>query len=89
MKKRKLSRREVIEDLKKLFGHKKNSTDVVCSEHGDDTATFMVNKHYLERFDVLERLQNYFYDVCIDKGQCRIESITFVYTTFFIEKRIN
>lgn len=85
MEKKKLSSKEVVADLKKLFEYDENNRNVIVAEK-DDSVTFMVNKQYLERFEVIERLRDYFEDKYIDSGQCRIESLTFVYTVFFIEK---
>jgi hypothetical protein len=85
MEKKKLSRKEVVADLKKLFEYDENNRNVIVDEE-NDSVTFMVNKQYLGRFEVIERLKDYFEDKYIDGGQCRIESLTVVYTVFFIEK---
>ena len=84
----KLTKQETIEALKKLFDYEshKENREVIVAEH-DYGATFMIDKRYLERYEVIERLQNFFTNKVIDGGQCRIDSITLLYTSFFIEDR--
>lgn len=84
----KITKQETIEALKKLFDYEshKEKKEVIVAEH-DYGATFMIDKRYLERYEVIERLQNFFADKVIDGGQCRIDSITLLYTSFFIEHR--
>ena len=85
---KKISRQEAVLALKELFdyeGHKE-SKQVIVVEH-DDKTTFMIDKRYLEMYEVIHKLQDFFSDKVIDKGQCRIENITLVWTTFFIEDR--
>ena len=83
----KLTKQEAAEALKKLFGYEENreSRNVIVSGASDGSTTFMVNKQYLEREEVIGRLQDFFADKCIEKGQCRVEGVTFVWTTFVIE----
>lgn len=86
--KTKITKAETVEGLKKLFGYENNkeNKNVMVSEK-DGKTTFMVNKMYLERYDVIDKLQDFFADKYIEDGQCRIENITFVYTIFHIEDR--
>ena len=82
----KLTKVEAVEGLKKLFDYENNkeNRNVMVSEK-DGNTTFFVNKGYLERYDVIERLQDFFADKYIEDGQCRVDNITFIYTIFHIE----
>ena len=83
-----LTKQETVEALKELFDYENNkeSKNVLVVENKEEgKTTFMVNKQYMERFEVIDRLQDFFADKVVNEGQCRIENITFVYTIFFIE----
>lgn len=85
-----LTKQETIEALKELFDYKNNkeSKNVLVVENKEEgRTTFMVNKQHMERFEVINKLQEFFADKVIDGGQCRINNITFVFTAFFIEDR--
>ena len=85
-----LTKQETVEALKELFDYKNNKESnnvIVVEEQSGDRTTFMVNKQYLERFEVIDKLQEFFADKVIDDGQCRIDNITFVFTYFFVENR--
>ena len=56
-------------------------------ENDNDTATFMLDKRKYERGEIIGKLSEYFKDVNIVDGLCRIDGITFVFTTVKIEKR--
>ena len=84
-----ITRREAIEAIKGMFetntGQKDNVSSLV--EEADDTATFMLDKRKYERGEIIGKLSEYFNDVNIMDGLCRIDGITFVFTTVKIEKR--
>ncbi len=69
---------EVISDLKELFELNKEN-DFGSSESDNK---FMIDKRQFNRFEVLEKLQNYFSDKTIDGGYLKVDNITFVHTTF-------
>ena len=82
-----------IEDLPQVTfptagqGEGKEDNASMLTERENDTATFMLDKRKYERGEVIEKLSEYFNGVSIIDGQCRIESITFVFTTVHIEER--
>ena len=85
-----LTKQETVEALKELFDYENNKESnnvIVVEEQSGDRTTFMVNKQYLERFEIIDKLKEFFADKIIDGGQCRIDNITFVFTSFFIENR--
>lgn len=53
----------------------------------DDNASFLIDKREFERFEVIDKLQEFFADKNIIDGQCRIDSLTFLYTSVKIENR--
>lgn len=81
MKKSELTKEQVINDLKKEF----NITDCSLSKYSD--GTFLIDKREFQRYDTIEKLLRYFADKIIIKGQCRVENITLLYTTFHIENK--
>lgn len=86
-----LTKQETVEALKELFDYENNkeSKNVLVVENKEEgRTTFMVNKQYMERFEVIDKLQGFFADNVIDGGQCRIGNITLLYTVFFIENRL-
>ena len=84
-----ITRREAIEAIKEMFetntGRDDNAS--VLTENEDDTATFMLDKRKYERGEIIGKLSEYFNDANIVDGLCRIDGITFVFTTVKIEKR--
>lgn len=85
-----LTKQETVEALKELFDYENNKESknvLVVENKKEGRTTFMVNKQYLERFEVINKLQGFFSDKVIDGGQCRVDNITFVFTAFFIEDR--
>lgn len=85
-----LTKQETVEALKELFDYennKENKNVLVVENKEEGRTTFMVNKQYMERFEVIDKLEFFFADKAVDEGQCRIDNITFVYTIFFIEDR--
>lgn len=84
-----ITKAQAIEDLKKIFNvssdmeeHRKGKLSF-CTDEGD----FFIDKRDCEYYGVLEKLQDYFKDKVIKDGQCRIDSIVLLYTTFHIEDR--
>lgn len=84
-----LTKQETIEALKQAFDYEahKDSREVMVTEKENGDATFMIDKRYMERFEVIDKLREFFADKFIDGGQCRVDNITFVFTAFFIEDR--
>lgn len=83
-----LTKQETVEALKELFDYennKENKNVLVVENKEEGKTTFMVDKQYMERFEVIDKLQGFFADKVIDGCQCRIDNITFVFTAFFIE----
>ena len=92
MKKTTIPRKQVISDIKEMFGipadgkRKDEGGCSFCSEKDDDTATFCIDKRHCERDEVIGRLSGYFSDKLIEGGLCRVENITFIWTQFHIGK---
>lgn len=84
-----ITKKEAVDALKKLFDYEahREKKEVMVSEKENGDATFMVNKQYMERFEVIDRLQDFFYGKSIEGGQVRVGNITFVYTIFYVEDR--
>ena len=84
-----MTRREAIETLKGMFETNTGQEDNVSRliENDNDTATFMLDKRKYERGDIIEKLSELFKGVNITNGLCRIDGITFVFTTVKIEER--
>lgn len=86
-----ISRKQAISDLRELFGlpaeGKRQDYDgcSFCSKKENDTAAFCIDKRHFERYEVLQKLSEYFADKVIDGGRCRVDNITFVWTRFWIE----
>ena len=84
-----MTRREAIEAIKGMFETNTDQVDNVSRliENDNDTATFMLDKRKYERGEIIGKLQKYFDGVNIIDGLCRIDGITFVFTTVKIEER--
>jgi hypothetical protein len=84
-----MTRREAIEAIKGMFETNTGQQDNVSRliENDNDTATFMLDKRKYERGEIIGKLSDYFKDVNIVDGLCRIDGITFVFTTVTIEER--
>lgn len=80
----KKTKQEVINDLKTIFPV--DGINVIVREENGN-ARFNINKQYLERSAVIEKLMQYFNGLEIINGQCRIDNITLVFTAFYIEDR--
>lgn len=89
--KKEITLQEAIDGIKGLFNvktfeaHEDGESFVSLKENGE--ATFFFDKRQYWRDDVINRLVEYFNDKVIIDGQCRIDSITFVWTTVYLEKR--
>lgn len=84
-----MTRREAIEAIKGMFETNTGQEDNVSRliENDNDTATFLLDKRKYERGVIIEKLSELFKGVNITNGLCRIDSITFVFTTVKIEER--
>lgn len=84
-----ITRREAIDAIKGMFetntGEADNASTLIETEN--DTATFMLDKRKYERYEIIDKLSKFFDGVRILNGQCRIDSITFVFTNVSIEMR--
>ena len=81
-----ITKEQAIADLKKIF----NTTsweDRVEGRSFADNGDFFIDKREYTRPSVIEKLQAYFTDKTIIDGQCRLEGITLLWTTFHIEDR--
>lgn len=89
MGKTKITKEEAVLQMKHLFGYENDdSRRVMVSENGGVT-TFMVNKEYMTRLDVVSRLRDFFSDKVIDGGLCRIDNMTLVYTIVTIDDLVD
>lgn len=84
-----MTRREAIEAIKGMFETNTGQEDNVSRliENDNDTATFMLDKRKYDRGEIIGKLSEYFKDVNIVDGLCRIDGITFLFTTVKIEER--
>ena len=86
-----ISRSRVISDLRDLFGlpcdgmRRDDTGCSFCTVKENDTGDFFIDKKHFERYEVLQKLKEYFADKVIDGGWCRVDNITFVWTQFHIE----
>ena len=84
-----MTRREAIEAIKGMFETNTGQQDNISRlfEEDNDTATFMLDKRKYERGEFIGKLNEYFKGVNIVDGLCRIDGITFMFTTVKIEER--
>jgi len=84
-----MTRREAIEAIKGMFETNTGEADnaSMLTENENDTATFMLDKRKYERGEIIGKLSELFKGVKITDGLCRIDGITFVFTTVKIEER--
>lgn len=81
-----ITKEQAIADLEKIF----NTTsweDRIEGKSFADKGDFFIDKREYTRLYVIEKLQEYFADKTIIGGQCRLEGITLLWTTFHIENR--
>ena len=70
----------VKKELKELFDIDDNLENGTYETNGK----FRISKKQMERFEVIDKLQNYFNGVGVKDGYVSVGSITFVHTTFEI-----
>lgn len=76
-----ISKEQAIQDLENLFGISESS---LSKRNGN---LFLIDKREYERFEVIDKLTEYFSSRCLDNGQgCKISNITLLYTAFEITK---
>lgn len=80
-KKKKISIEQVGEDLRELFDIDKEGGASYSNEN-----RFGIYKNEFGRLHVIDALGDYFKDKVIDGGYLKVDSITFVFTTFTIEE---
>ena len=72
-----ISKEQAIQDLEALFGISGKS---MSKRNGD---CFLIDKREYERYEVIEKLINYFSSHSLDNGLgCKVSRITLLYTTF-------
>lgn len=76
------TKEEVISDLKTVFHIGEDG----CLSR-ENKGSFFIDKREYERDDVISMLRKYFENRVITDGQCRIDSITLMYSMFHIEDR--
>lgn len=70
----------VKKELRELFDIDNNEDKGTYEANGK----FGISKQQMERFEVINKLQNYFNGVGVEDGYVKVGSITFVHTTFEI-----
>lgn len=76
-----INKEQAIQDLEELFGISEKS---LSKRNGN---CFLIDKREYERFEVIEKLMDYFSSRSLDNGQgCKVSNITLLYTTFEIVK---
>ena len=68
----------VIKELKELFDIDNNKEKGSFETNGK----FGISKQHMERFEVIDKLKNYFNGVGVIGGYVSVGSITFIHTTF-------
>lgn len=78
-----ITRYDAIEAIKGMFETNTFKADNISLfvDGANDTAVFKLDKRKYPRDEVVGKLVDYFKGKVIKDGECRIESITFVYTT--------
>ena len=70
----------VKNELRELFDIDNNKEKGTYEINGK----FGISKQQMERFEVIDKLQNYFKGVGIENGYVSVDPITFIHTTFEI-----
>lgn len=88
----KITKEKAVDDIKNIFHvssvNDKKEEDITSFYSQEDGRTsFFIDKRKYNRMEVISSLSEYFSDKYISEGQCRIESITLLYTVFHIEDR--
>jgi len=83
-KRREVTKEQAIEELRELFGITEEFEPTKAMEKD---GRFHVNKQYMERFLVIEKLQEYFsINMFVPNYYLEVDSITFVTTAFEIKE---
>lgn len=84
-----MDRKEAIELIVSNFDITKEKRDEKSFyiEEDDSTASFFFDKRQYLRGEVVAKLVELFNGVNIIDGQCRIDPLTLLWTTVYIEKR--
>ena len=87
-----ISKQQAVEAIKGMFEllpfDKKEDGKSFFTEKEDKVCFWFDKRQYL-RFEVIDKLTEYFADKNIVGGQCRIESLTILWTVVHIENRVN
>lgn len=70
----------IKKELRELFDVENNLDKGTLESDGK----FYISKKHIERFEVLNKLQNYFNGVYVENGYIKVDPITMVHTTFEI-----
>ncbi len=85
--KQEITKEKAIEELKELFNIPDEQTKETWMNGYETDGRFGINKLYMERFYVIEKLHEYFKDKMFEKGLgLVVGSITFIYTNFEIKE---
>lgn len=85
-----ITKQQAVEIIKNAFELKEFSErEEGKSFYGEDgeTVTFLFDKRQYDRYTVIEKLKECFNGKNIEGGQCRIESMTLLWTIAHIENR--
>ena len=74
------TKEKVKKELRELFDIDNNQNKGSYETNGK----FGISKKQMERFEVINKLQNYFNGVGVENGYVKVGSITFLHTTFEI-----
>ena len=81
-----ITKQQAIADLKKIF-NTRSWDDREDGKSFVDKGDFFIDKRDCEQYEVMAKLKEYFKDKTIKDGQCRVESMTLLWTVFHIEDR--
>ena len=81
-----ITKEQAISDLQKVFSTT-SWEDRVEGRSFADKGDFFIDKRDCERCEAMTKLKAYFKDKTIKDGQCRVESMTLLWTIFHIEDR--
>lgn len=81
-----ITKEQAIKELKELFSIPDKQTKETWINGYEIDGKFNINKQFMERFEVINKLQDYFKDKMFIYGfGCVVGSITFIYTDFEIK----
>ena len=78
----KVKKEQVIEDLRSLFEIGEMVEGNMSMEADGE---FQIDKRKFERDEVIDMLLDYFCDKVVENGYVKIDSITFLFTTFWVK----